>query len=213
MPPAPTGCKSGLMVRLVRSPRERARRLRGRILTVLALVACAAFGVVAMAGGDDRSTAESTLKEVESSPRKDAAGDLVARSRAALERANKLRASGDEAHARLADGVARTWAEAARDVVRAAAVEAAAAEARRGATDAGALADRERAQLEEAIAQSGRLRAQLETSERGAREEPARTSTAATSDAGPKAAPLAKDAGASAPRVGGGKVLADGGAR
>jgi hypothetical protein len=168
------------------------------------------MGAAAAAAGDDRSAAESLLREVEASPKKDVATDLVARSRSALERAARFRTAGDESHARLADTVARTWAEAARDLVRAAAVEESASQARRGATDAGVVAERERALLEEAIAQSGRLRAQMATLDH-AKEEPARTSAAANSDAGTRApkAPHVRDAGASAfPRSN-----ADGGAR
>jgi hypothetical protein len=175
---------------------------------VLGVAAGLAVGAVAMAGAEsDRTAAESCLKEVEASPRKDVADPLAARSRAALDRANQLRASGDEAHAKLADNLARQWAEAARDAARAAVVEESAAAAQRGASDAGALADRERALLEEAIAQSGRLRAQLEATQRDGKDQPARTSTAAVSgDAGarPPAAtkgqkdqsPKEKDAGA-----------------
>ncbi len=113
-------------------------------------------------GPDDRGSAETALKEVEASPRKDVAQEMIARSRAALDRAGKLRASGDESHAKLAEGLALSWAEAARDVVRAADAEERAATLRRNATDAGATADRERALLEEGIAQTGRLKAQLE---------------------------------------------------
>jgi hypothetical protein len=177
---------------------------------VLTLAACLAVGVLAMAKEDDRSTAEALLREVAASPKKDVAGELVTRSRAALDRGARLRTTGDETHARLADGVARAGAEAARDVARAAAVEESGAAARRGATDAGALADRERAQLEEAIAQSGRLRAQIEAVERNGKEQPARTSTAASSDAGGRASskPLAaRDGGAPAAKT------TDGGAR
>ena len=176
------------------------------------------MGALAMAAGDDRGAAEAVLKEVEASPRKDVAGELVARSRAALDRAASLHGSGDEGHAKLAERLARTWAEAARDVVRAAVVEESAAAARRGATDAGALADRERALLEEAIAQSGRLRAQLDAVERESKEQPVRTSTAAAdTKAGTRApakasAPNVKDGGAP-PSTSGTKPAADGGAR
>lgn len=152
----------------------------------------AALTIGVAAASDDRATTESLLKEVESSPRKDVAEPFVSRSRAALDRAARLRASGDEAHAKLADGVARSWAETARDISRAAVVEESAAGARRSATDAGVVADRERALLEEAIAQSGRLRAQLEAPREG-KEQPTRTSTAAASgDAGTRA-PTKKD--------------------
>lgn len=206
---------------------------RGRILCALLVAAVLAVGAAATAASDDRATTEAVLKEVEASPRKEVAGDLVVRSRAALDRAERLRTSGDEAHAKLADRLARTWAEAARDVARAAVVEESAAAQRRGATDAGALADRERALLEEAIAQSGRLRAQLDGATRDGKEEPARTSTAAANDAGTRAPakPAPKDAAppkpapkdaAPAPKEGAAapkdapptpKVSADGGAR
>ena len=205
LPRTASGCKSTAMV----------RSLRGRVFPVLALLACLGVGAVAMAAGDDRASAEALLKEVEASPRKDVGGELVARSRAALDRGARLRSSGDEAHAKLADALARTWAETARDVTRAAVVEESAASARRSATDAGVVADRERALLEEAIAQSGRLRAQLESVERDGKEQPARTSTAAVNgDAGTRAPtkPAAgpKDGGAPVPAP---KTNADGGSR
>jgi hypothetical protein len=152
-------------------------RMKARAFLVAALVTCVAFTAAALP--DDRAAAEATLKEVESSPKKDVAQEMITRAKAALARGATLRASGDEPHARLADGVARTWAEAARDVVRAVDVEERAAAARRGATDAGTIADRERALLEEGVAQSGRLRAQLESVERDAKEQPARTSSQA----------------------------------
>lgn len=157
-----------------------------------------------MASGDDRAATESILREVEASGRRDAAAQLVRRSRAALDRAGRFRSSGDEPHARLADRVAWKWAEAARDVARAATIEESAAMARRSAVDAGIVADRERALLEEAIAQSGRLRAQLDAVERDTREQPARTSSAASSgDAGAHAPvrtpPNVSDGGAAPP--------------
>jgi hypothetical protein len=199
---------------MVRSSRALGPLARARIVFLLFGAAVLAVGALAMAAGDGRTATESLLKEVEASPRKDVAEPLISRSRAALDQAARLRASGDEAHAKLADGVARSWAEAARDVSRAAVVEESAAAARRGATDAGILADRERALLEEAIAQSGRLRAQLEAAEREGKDQPARTSTtAAAGDAGirpvPKSAAQAKDGGAPPSR----KTNGDGGTR
>jgi len=153
------------------------------IVAALTLTAALAIGVVAAAAGtDDRTTTEALLREVEASPKKNVAAEMTGRSRGALDRAAKLRSSGDEAHARLADGLAKMWAEAARDVIRAVDVEDKAHASRRAATDAGVLADRERALLEEGIAQSGRVRAQLETVERESKEQPARTSAAANTD-------------------------------
>jgi len=91
------------------------------------------------------------------------------------------------AKARISMGL-REAAEAARDAVKAAAVEETASKSRNDATDAGLVADRERALLEEAVAQSGRLRAQLESGPKD-KETPARTSAQANSDAGAKPAP------------------------
>ncbi len=137
------------------------------LLTRRALVALGACAVVvgstvAVAAVDDRTAALSTLASVESSPNRTAAKDFVARSRNALERATRLRTAGDEQHAKLSERVALRWAEAARDVAETAGAEQRAAELALRALDAGALADRERALLEEANAQAGRLRAQLE---------------------------------------------------
>ncbi|HSO36890.1 MAG TPA: hypothetical protein VLT33_30395 [Labilithrix sp.] len=170
------------------------RRWHARsVLGALTAATALAIGVVAAAAGtDDRGATDAVLREVEASPKKDVVSEMIARSRAAQDRAAKLRASGDETHARLADGLAKTWAEAARDVVRAADVEERAQAARRAATDAGLVAERERALLEEGIAQSGRVKAQLEAVERDAKEQPARTSAAANADT---------DGGAARPRA------------
>ena len=177
------------------------RRWQARsILAALTLTTGLAITLVAVAAGtDDRTTTEAVLREVEASPKKDVVAEMLARSRAAVDRAKKLRSAGDEAHAVLADGLARTWAEAARDVVRAVDVEDKAQAARRAATDAGVSAERERALLEEGIAQSGRLRAQLDAVEKESKEQPARTSAAANADTdggaprpkGPKTSPNA----------------------
>jgi hypothetical protein len=170
-----------------------------RTLAGLIVAACLGTSFFALAAEDDRSVAESALRDVEASPKKDVANEPALRAKAALERATRLRGTGDESHARLAEGVARRWAEVARDVTRAAVVEESAMAARRGATDAGTVAERERALLEEAIAQSGRLRAQLESVEKPGKEEPARTSAAANADAGihaPAKKPSRADGGA-----------------
>lgn len=154
---------------------------------LLVLAAGLFVAAAAYAGPDDRAAAESAVRELEASPKKAVAAEMTARAKTALDRGAKLRAAGDETHARLADTLARTWADAARESVRAAELEEKAFEARRDASDAGARADRERALLEEAIAQSGRLRAQLGALEHEA--PPSRTS----------------DAGAAKPKDGGAK--------
>jgi hypothetical protein len=132
-----------------------------------------------------------------------ATAEFVRRARAAMEKAAKLRGGGDETHARLADAVAREWAQAGGDLVRAVDAESKAAQARQGTLDAGATAERDRALLEEGIAHNGRLRAQLEAMERESKEVPARTSKVASTsgmDAGappaPKSPSRALDGGA-----------------
>lgn len=165
----------------MRNRRWRARSIVSRVVAA-ALVGALGLGVAAAASPDDRETTEAVLRDVEASPSKKIAKEMVDRSRAALARAATLRAAGDEPHARLADGLAKTWAEAARDVIRAVELEQKAHAARLSATDAGAVAERERALLEEGIAQTGRLRAQLEAVEREGTQKPARTSAAASSN-------------------------------
>jgi hypothetical protein len=86
----------------------------------------------------------------------------VEEARRALERAAGARRSGDIRHAELLEGLAREWAETARDVVRAAAVEADAGALELAAADAGLRAERARALLEESIARRGRAEAELE---------------------------------------------------
>ena len=107
---------------------------RTSLVALAALVTVLAVGALASAAPDDRTATEDALREVERSPKKDVAAEMTARSRAALERAAKLRASGDETHARLAEGLAKTWAEAARDVLRAVDIEEKSQATRRAAT-------------------------------------------------------------------------------
>jgi hypothetical protein len=139
------------------------RKNVGYGIAIAALVFAAAAPFASVARGDDRGTTAALLDELErDAPHKPATGELVRKARTAMERATRLRATGDETHAALADGLARQQAEAARDLVRAIDAERAAEEARRAATDAGALGERERALLEEGIARNGRLRAELD---------------------------------------------------
>ncbi|WP_394828363.1 hypothetical protein [Pendulispora albinea] len=149
------------------------------------------MGALAHAAGGqgDRARAESLVSELEAdAAHKALTAEVVRRARQYLEQGDKLRAGGDEAHAKLADVVAREWAEVGRDLVRTVELERRAIEARHTADDAGAEVERERALLDEAIAQNGRLRAQVESAEREKKQEPEKTSASATRDAGPSPA-------------------------
>jgi hypothetical protein len=126
------------------------------------------IGLGGLAFADDRGTATALLNELANDAvHKEATAAIVQRGRDALERATRMRAAGDEAHAQLADGLAREEAESGHDLVRALDAERMADEARRAATDAGTVGERERALLEEGIARSGRLRAEIDELSKG----------------------------------------------
>lgn len=80
----------------------------------------------------------------------------------ALERAAGARLAGDARQGELLEGVAREWAETARDLVRAAKAEAEGADLESRAAQAGLRAERQRALLEEAIARRGRAEVELD---------------------------------------------------
>jgi hypothetical protein len=88
--------------------------------------------------------------------------DSVAKAKDALERAQRMRAAGDEAHAKTADGLALEWAQTGRDLAKAVDAEQTAAEQRRKAVEAQAQLERSRALVEEALASVGRLQAELD---------------------------------------------------
>jgi hypothetical protein len=133
------------------------------LATFAALLAPAA---AAAQGSDDHSVAQAITNQLERDGHANVAREAFANARAALERATRLRSAGDEAHAKAADGLAREWAEDARDAARSADAEAAAAQVRKKAVDAQAQLERTRALVEEAIARVGRLKAELDHIER-----------------------------------------------
>jgi hypothetical protein len=94
----------------------------------------------------------------------------VTAAKMALERAHGARVRGDEPHARMMDALALEWAEAARDLARAAAAERAAQAASQKAYEAQTKAERARALLEETQARRGRTAAELVRVEAEAKE-------------------------------------------
>jgi hypothetical protein len=111
----------------------------------------------------DRGTAEQILATAASSS---AEAALVRapldEAKRALERAEGARRSGDVPHAELLEGLAREWAETARDLARAAGIEADAGALATSASEAALRTEKARALLEEAIARRGRAEAELE---------------------------------------------------
>ncbi len=120
--------------------------------------------------------------------------DAVARATEALEQATRFRAAGDEAHAKAAEGLAREWAETARDLALAASAERQAEDRKRQAMEAQAQLERTRALVEDGIARLGRLHAELDA--------PAKAATAVEVHEGQAKPPLAHaPASASLPKA------------
>ncbi len=128
----------------------------------LVLAVAAASALALAASSDDRAAAEGAIASLEKDPHtKTLCAEPIAQTRAALERAHRMRVAGDDKHARLAEGLALEWAMVAQDLARADEAETRAATARAAATDAGARVERERALLEQQLAENGRLGAEL----------------------------------------------------
>ncbi|HEY3815612.1 MAG TPA: hypothetical protein VGL81_00495 [Polyangiaceae bacterium] len=133
----------------------------------MAVAGLLATGSAGAQGADDHAAAEALVQQLEhDSGHTVVTADAVASAKNALERATRLRAAGDEAHAKAADALALEWAQTGRDLAKAVDAEATATELRRKAVDAQAQLERTRAQVEEGIAHVGRLRAQLEEAEK-----------------------------------------------
>ena len=120
--------------------------------------------------GDAHATATALLAQLDGDPHAQLAADPIGQAKTALERATRMRTTGDEVHARAADELALEWAQMAQDLLTAVAAEATAADARKKAVDARAQLDRTRAAVEEGIARVGRLKAELAEAEAASRE-------------------------------------------
>jgi hypothetical protein len=118
----------------------------------------------------DGASAQTLLRDLEASRGGAAKDEEAARvtaepiknAKRALERAHGARTAGDVLHARMLDGLALEWAEAARDLDRAATAERAAQTTGKRAYEAQTKAERARALLEETQARRGRAAAELE---------------------------------------------------
>jgi len=114
---------------------------------------------------DDRTQTEALLAPLEAAGA-DGGGAPVARdsakrARDLLERGRRMRVAGDDVHARLAEAAAYDWARVGTELVRTQEAETKSQAARLAVLDAGAAAERERAMLEQQLAQNGRLQAEL----------------------------------------------------
>lgn len=123
----------------------------------------------------DGASAELILKEIEARAARDPKTAAVVKAPVesagkALERAHGARTAGDVAHARLLDGLALEWAEAARDLERAAAAEEVAQSSAKNARDVATQVERARTLLEETQARRGRAAAELSKAEADAKD-------------------------------------------
>jgi hypothetical protein len=151
-----------LRVATAGSTRAAARSL-GRLVWPLLFLLI--LGPSHSARADDRASAQAIVAELEGDPaRATSVAEALGQARDAIERGTRMRASGDEAHAKAADGLALEWAETARDVARAVDVEKTAADLRRKVIAEQAQIQRARALIEEGIVRVGRLRKELEDS-------------------------------------------------
>jgi len=170
---------------------------RARLIVLAAALVAIASLAFAASGTDDRASAEATIADLEKNPHtKELCADPISKSRLALERARRMRVAGDDKHARLADGLAAEWARVARELARADEIETRAAAAREIAADAGAQVERERAMLEQQLAENGRLQAELAKIESARDAGPAAPLTVPASPATHNTSAIARDGGA-----------------
>ncbi len=145
----------------------RTTRGRGVAWTLGALLSALFATGVALAAQGDRVATQALIAELQSdADHRAAVADPVAHAQDALERAARMRSAGDEVRASEAEALARQWAETGRDVLRAVQAEARANDLRKKALETEAQVAKTREVVEEVIARTGRLRAQIEATER-----------------------------------------------
>ncbi|APR86966.1 hypothetical protein A7982_12315 [Minicystis rosea] len=123
----------------------------------------------------DGANAQVILRELAEKAAKDADAanvmdEPIKSAKRALERAHGARVSGNDAVAHELDALALAWAEAARDLERAAAAERVATVAAQKANEVQTKVERARALLEETQARRGRAAAELARAEADAKE-------------------------------------------
>lgn len=138
------------------------RLFRAPVLVVVALfVAGAALATTPL--GNPRVETRQILKALAANPEsRKLTKEPADKARQALDRAQQARSAGDYQHATMLDDLALEWAQTARDVQRAAALEARATKLEKQAADAARKARRAHALLEETVARRGRARTRLD---------------------------------------------------
>jgi hypothetical protein len=139
-----------------------------------------------------RDRAKALLAELDKTgASRSAARDAVTEANRALGRADKARLAGDQKHGAELEALALEWAEAGRDIERAAAAEARAAELEKKLTEAEAKLRTTRTLIEQAAARRARADAELAELEQSKAGSPAASSSSAPPGKAPKPAPSA----------------------
>jgi hypothetical protein len=141
---------------------------RARLSAALALAALSIFGSgkVALAAGPDPAAAAQRLVTLLDAPATRAVvADPLAKAKAAQQRAQNARSSGDLHHSTQLDALALTWAQVADDLVRTAAAEKQLSELQKQVSDLEQKAVRTQALIEQTIARRGRAEQNLTNAE------------------------------------------------
>ncbi len=140
------------------SPPVRAIRLKPPLIAALVLIVSGAAYAARESG--DRARAEQLLGSLSSADPK-LVGEPVGNAKAALKRANDMRAASDLEHAELTEGVAYEWASTAGDLTRAAKSEGEVTKVEQQLKDVETKKLRAQALLEETIARRERAKGRL----------------------------------------------------
>jgi chromosome segregation ATPase len=142
------------------------KRARLQAALALATLSVLASGTLAQAAGPDPAAEAQRLVTLLDVPATRAlVADPLAKAKAAQQRAQSARGSGDLHHATELDALALTWAQVADDLVRTAAAEKKLAELQKQVTDLEQKAVRTQALIEQTIARRGRAEQNLANAE------------------------------------------------
>ncbi len=173
---------------------------RARLKAVLAfatLIIGAAGKPARAAGPDPAAETQHLLSKLDVPATRSIVQDPVSKAKAAQQRAQNARGSGDLQHATELDALALTWAQVADDLVRTAEAEKKLSDLQKTVTDLEQKAVRTQALIEQTIARKGRAEQNLaHEPEPGAKQLPASTKAEAKSKAAAAKPAVAKPAAA-----------------
>jgi hypothetical protein len=159
---------------------------RARLQAALALATLSSVGLPGLAraaGPDPAAEAQRLVTLLDAPATRAIVADPLAKAKAAQQRAQSARGSGDLHHAPELDTLALTWAQVADDLVRTAAAEKQLADLQKQVSDLEQKAVRTQALIEQTIARRGRAEQNLSNAE----------ATKPASKAGPSKPPSGKE--------------------